>query len=169
MTDKLFSSDSVRLGILRYIKTLYEAATDQTPAPSGKVYYGVTFSTVKIGPLSDPDARKLNAIGIHVDPETKIDLFPLKQSTLPINIEFRWTANRDDPDDPGVMAEKMLAVVQQVIYDDQSLGGLVIMANEESNEVDLVTYADRTVQGVVKFNVLYRHSTINVYDPNPTV
>lgn len=164
----LFGTDSVRLDILKYIKGLYEAATDQDPPASGKKYYGLKFSIVEIGPLGDPDARKRSAIGIVAGPERKSDLFPLKTSMFEVAVEFRITVNRDD-DQPGILAERMLGVVQQIVYDDDTLGGKVIKVDETGNEVDLMTYADRTVEGVVRFNVHYRHTFANVFDTTPTV
>lgn len=161
-------TDTVRLGILRHIKTLYEAATDQETPPSGQKYYGVRFSKVEIGPLGDVDQTKRFTVGIVAGEERKSDLFPLKTSMFDVSIEFRMTINKGDAA-PGIAAEELLGQVQQVIYDDPTLGGRVLKADETANEIDLVMYTDRTVTGMVKFTIHYRHRHDNVYDPNPSV
>jgi hypothetical protein len=155
-------TDTVRLSILRYVQALYQAATEVNPAPGGKRFYGLHFTVAEIGPLGDPDSRKQYVVGIVPGKEQKSDLFPLRTAMFPIRVEFRGTHNAND-DKPGVFVENLLGVVQQVIYDDDTLGGLVLSALETENEIDMQTYADRTVQGVVTFMVHYRHTTQSVY------
>jgi hypothetical protein len=154
----LFETDSVRLGIIRKIEAMYKAATTAS--------YGIEFSFVAVGPLGDFDAKKLAAIGIVPGAERKSDLFPLKSSLLEVNVEFRFTVNRGD-ESPGIMAERVLGVVQQVIYADNTLGGSVIKTNEFGNQIDMADYGDKYVQGVVQFEVHYRHSTDDVFSPDP--
>lgn len=166
MSD-LFNTDTARLTILRRIKAIYKAATDVDPAPMGSKFYGVKFSIVEIGPLGAPNATKHTAIGIVAGKEKKDDLYPLREAKFTVDIEFRLTVNRGDQD-PAVMAETMLGVVQQIMYDDPTLGDTVLMIKEHGSEIDLTTYADRTVEGSVKFEVLYRHSYNNVYSTDPT-
>lgn len=166
MPDR-YGATTVRLGILNAVKALYVAAVNNEEPPEGKVHYGVEFSVVEIGPLGDPDTRKLNAIGIVAGEERKSNLFPLKTVQLPLAIEFRITANKGDPS-AAVLAERMLGVVQQIMYDGGDLGSRVVQADEVGNEVDLYTYADRTIEGVVRFMLQYRHHTQDVYSPHPS-
>lgn len=166
--SRQFSEISVRLGILNQIKAMYSAVTDEENPPAPKKNYGIRFSVVAIGPLSDPDLRKQFSIGIVASTEKKSDLYQLAQNQFDITIEFRAVVNQGD-DDPGILAERVLAIVQQVIYDDRTIGGLVIDTHEIGSTIDLVTYSDRTIVGLVIFQVLYRHSPQDVYDPNPSI
>jgi len=160
------NDNTLRLQILQHIKGLYQAATDNIDPPAGKRHYGLEFSVVGLGPLSDADNRKRFSVGIIPGHELKSDLFPLKTSMFEVTIEFRVTVNKDDGE-PMVLAERVLGVVQQIMYDDQTLGGLVIKHDEIGNEQDMFTYNDRAISGMVQFRVHYRHGTNTVYDGMP--
>jgi hypothetical protein len=162
MADNLFTSDSVRLDLIRYIESLYINAVDEDPAPVGKKFYGIVFSSVGVGPLLELDNRRLSSIGIVVGGEVKDDIYPYKDPTLEINIEFRYTVNRGDLS-TGILAERVLGVVQQIMVDDRTLGGRAIKVDEVQNGLDLVSYSDRTIAGFVRFEVHYRHHAQNVY------
>lgn len=164
----LFSGTTVRLGILQYVKALYEASTAITPAPTGKKYYGIDFSLVEIGPLSQADGRRRSAIGVNIHEEKKTPLFPLTVAELTFQIEFRYTVNSTD-ESVGLLSERLLGVVQQIMLDDRTLGGKVILMDEVDSTIDLMTYADRTIEGYVRFTVQYRHANRDVYNPDPTV
>jgi hypothetical protein len=153
-----FADDTIRLTIMRKFKALYEAVDDTT--------HGIKFSNVQIGPLGNQDAKKLAVIGIVAGPETKSDLFPLKTSLLEVNVEFRFTVNQGD-ERAGIMAERILGVVQQVIYDDDTLGGLVIKTDELGNQINMIDYGDKSVEGVVQFQTQFRHATRDVYLDTP--
>lgn len=163
MPDR-FDQDTVRLDILRYVLGLYEAASDNPAPPVGQTYYGIKFSVVQLGPLGDADLRKQSAVGIIPGPERKTYTYPYRECSLDIDIEFRFNVNKSDAD-PYVMAETMLGVVQQVMYDDETLGGKAIKIDEVSSEINAETYADTLIEGVVRFTILYRHSQNDVYDP----
>lgn len=153
-------TDSVRLQILEHLVGLLEAA-----APPD---YDFTFSQVEIGPLSIADHKKRFTAGVSVGRETKASLFPLLDNTLPVTIEFRLTLDKNDPK-PGVLAEKMLTQVQRIVYGDKTMGGLAMDTIETGNEVDIQTYADRSILGAVFFDVRYRHAHRDPRDANPTV
>lgn len=161
MTD-VFRDDTVRLQVLEYIKALYEAVTIDD--------YGIEFDTVELGPLSANDYKSRYSIGIVPSTEAKNWQFPIVNALMTVAIEFRLVRQREDAEFSSVvLGERMLGVVQQVMLDDMNLGGLVVQFTETSNAVDAETYDDRTISGVVEWNILYRHANRNVYDPNPTV
>lgn len=155
----LFNTPTIRREILEFIKGLYEAVNEAS--------YGIKFSSVRLGPLGNPDSTKLCVVGIVPGDERKSDLYPLKTSLFDVNIEFSVTANKGDV--PGVLVEKFLGVIQQVMYDNDTLGGLVIMCQERRSTIDMFTYLDKTIMGVVTFEVHYRHNTKSVYIDLPTV
>lgn len=160
------SDNTLRLNILLKIKEIYEAVIDNPSPPPGRVNYGMEFSVVGLGPLSAADHRKRFAVGIIPGPELKSDLFPLKTAMLTVTLEFRVTINKDDGI-PLVLAERVLGVVQQVMYDNPDLGGLIIKHDEIGNEQDMFTYNDKAIEGMVQFRVHYRHGTNTVYDGMP--
>lgn len=164
----LFAQDTLRLSILQYVVELYRSATAADPAPAGRRTYGVDFSVVELGPLGDPDARKHTAVGVVGGTERKSEEFPVKNNELDIDVQFRITVNKAD-DSPLVMGERLLGVIQQVMLDDETLGGLVFLMHETGAEIDVTTYADRTVYGVAKFRITYRQTFNDVYTSQPTV
>lgn len=148
-------TDSIRLQCLRRLKANFEAVKRGEPTDDPYLF---GFSVVAIGPLADFDNRKLTAVGIVVGAEQPSDQMPnLSQKILTCNIEWRITRNKGD-EDPGILAEIMLTEVQRVMYSDRTLGGLCIDIRETGNEVDLDTYLDRGVVGVLRTEILYRHS-----------
>lgn len=155
--------DTHRLKIIRYIKNLYEIAVDSPGQPND---YGAKFSIVGLGPLSDSDHRKRYVVGLVPGPEKKSDLYPLKSCMLDLAIEFRATVNKTE-EEPLIIGEQLMGVVQQIMYDDETLGGLAIKHDEVANEQDLFNHSDKTVQGMVQFTIHYRHSGNSVYDTMP--
>jgi hypothetical protein len=160
--------ETVRLALIRSVKKLFDNVTDEENPSEDKTYYGVKFSVVGIGALGDGDNRKKYAIGIVVGEERKPSTYPTKDPLLELNIEFRQTINAGD-EDPGIASEVLLGVVQQVVADNETIGGLAISWLEVGNEIDLVTYSDKSVRGVVRTQVQYRHAFNSVYDTVPTV
>ncbi len=157
---------TLRLEILEYIRGLYQAAVDNETPPTGYKHYGMQFSVVALGPLSREDNRKRFSVGIVPGRELKSDLFPLKTSMFDVTIEFRVTVNKDD-EEPMVLAERVLGVVQQIMYDDENFGGLIIKHDEVGNEQDMFTYNDKAISGMVQFRIHYRHGNNTVYDGMP--
>jgi hypothetical protein len=148
-------ADTIRLRCLAAIKSALEAMT--AGEPDGDPYT-VEFSKVEHGPLGDEDHRKRFVAGIVPGRETKQTMYPLDQCTLPVAIEFRMTVNRDD-DAPGEEAERVLGEIQRKLHEDTTLGGLAIDLRETGNEIDLEGYDDRSIVGVLFFELLYRHRT----------
>jgi hypothetical protein len=149
--------NTVRLDILLTLEELFKGLTEATD--------GVKFSTVTLGPLGPTDATKRLSLGIVPGKEKKDRLSRAADCTLPLDIEFRITINQGDVK-PQVLGEQVLGIVQQAINRDPSLGDLVIDMTEVGNEVSLDTYQDRTVMGVVNYEVRYRHAERDVRDPN---
>ena len=114
------------------------------------------YSTVELGPLLDGDARKRTAIGIVPGTEVNdVRFFPIMECKLPVTIEWRITVQAKEK--PGVMAEVMLAEVQRVIAMDRTMNGFAIDVKETGNEIDVLSYADKTVNGIVQLLIIYRH------------
>jgi hypothetical protein len=163
-----FQDNTVRKSLLDVFVANYAAAVDNPTPPTGQKHYGIQFDVVKLGPLGNQDFRKRSAIGIVADKEVKTLLFPLREPRFKVIVEFHYTINQGD-EDPAVIAERLLGVVTQIMYDDSTLGGLAIMCDDVDNSVDLDTYADRSVKGTVTWEVLYRHNMQSIYDPDPSI
>ena len=147
--------DTIRMRCLEAIREALEAVVAGEPEDDP---YTIAFSKVEHGPLGDVDHRKRFVAGIVPGRETKQTMYPLDQCTLPVAIEFRMTVNRDD-DEPGLEAERALGEIQRKLHEDTTLGGLAIDLRETGNEIDLEMYDDKSVVGVVFFDLLYRHRT----------
>ena len=154
---------SVRLTILNSIVQAF--TTMQAGQPTADPY-GVTFSTVGLGPLAPYDQRKRYSVGVVAGPERETFYFPYITCWLTVNVEFRVTVNRDDQS-PGEMIEQLLTVVKRQMTADRTWGGKAIDTKVTGSEIDLVTYADRSAVGVCICEIQYRYSHKDPRDPLP--
>jgi len=146
--------ESLRLGLLRTLVENFKAVKKNLPVEDP---FEFEYSTVKLGPLGNPDNTKRAAIGVVTENETTdFSVNSLTIRNLRVAIEFRITVNKGD-DDPAIMGERVLTEVQRIIIGDDTLGGKAVIVQEVANQIDLDTYADRAVQGVLFVNVKYRH------------
>lgn len=152
--------ESLRHQILQAMVATFDAVD--------KPDYPLKFSVVELGPLGDEDHRKRLSLGIVPGPERYTHNFPFIVRFLTVGIEFRVTVNRDDPS-PGNLAEQVLTVIEQVVLRNGTWGGLAIDTDFRNNEVDMTTYGDRTVMGVVWVEIQYRHAHGDPTNPNPDV
>jgi hypothetical protein len=154
---------SVRLSILSAIVATFQNMHADQPADDP---FGITWSTVALGPLADYDQRKKYSLGVVPGPEKETFSMPYIMCFLTVNVEFRVTANRND-DPPGVLAEQALTVVKRALTADRTWGSKALDTKVIGSEIDLVTYADRSVVGVCQATVQYRYSHLDPRDPNP--
>jgi len=154
---------SVRLQVLNAIVAKFDGMQADQPAQDP---YGITWSTVALGPLADFDQRKRYSLGVVARAEKEDFSMPYIMCFLTVNVEFRVTANRDD-DPPGVLAEQALTVVKRALTADRTWGGKAIDTKIVGSEVDLTTYADRSIVGVCQAQVQFRYSHLDPRDPNP--
>ena len=154
---------SVRGRILNAMVAKFDAMDENLPPGDP---YGVTWGTVALGPLADFDQRKRYSLGVVAGPEKETFSMPYIMVFLTVNVEFRITANRDDVA-PGVLAEQALTVVKRGLTEDRQWGGLAIDTKIVGSEVDLTTYADRSIMGVCQALVQFRYSHLDPRDPNP--
>lgn len=155
-------SQSVRLLCLKWLEAHLKAMGPLDPAPLFN--YSYKFSVCKIGPLGSLDNRKASGVGIVVGRETNDPLYPFDQKKLPIAIEWALTRNRGDEEAP-VEAESMLAEVQRRLHEDTTFGGLAVDFREAWNEIDLDSYLDKSIRGVVMMELLYRHHSLDPHQP----
>lgn len=151
-------TNSVRRELLEGIRATFQAVDEAT--------WGLKFSIVAMGPLADPDFRRRFSIGIVPQQETYGDLYPHITRELQLAIEFRVTVNRDD-EDPGLLAETLLYKVEAICLADITWGGRCIDTKLVGNEINMATFADRTIDGVVFIKVKYRHARHDPTDPDP--
>jgi hypothetical protein len=156
--------NSVRLQILEAIVNSFAAMTADQPTDDP---YGVTFSTVALGPLADWDQRKRYSLGVVAGPERETYQYPFVMSWITVNLEFRVTVNRDD-DSPGKMIEELLTVVKRRAVQDRQWGGLAIDTKITGSEIDLLTYADRSAVGVCMVEVQFRYGFNDPRTQNPS-
>lgn len=153
-------ADSLRLQILETVREVYKSAVIDDA--NGR------FSLVEIGPLADQDQRRRYSLGIVPGVERKTYQFPFQMCFLPMATEFRITVNQGEPKS-GIMAERLMTNVQTIMYENSKLNGLAIDTKEVGNEVDMTTYGDRSVYGVVYWEVQYRHAHSDVTSREGTV
>lgn len=151
---------SVRQQILEYMVNRFAAATVGT--------HGVEFSTVELGPLDAGDFKQRYSIGIVPRSERFIEQYPLLLCFMAVSIEFRITINRGDPK-PVLMGEKVLTAVKQIVAANPKWNNLAIDTKFVGSEIDVESYGDRTVMGVLAVEVEFRHARRDPVDPNPTV
>ena len=91
----------------------------------------------------------------------------LFRSFLTVGIEMRVTVNRDD-DKQGHLAERLLTVVERVVMQNPTWGRLAIDTNFKDNELDMQSYVDKSVQGVLFVEIYYRHHHGDPRNPDPS-
>jgi hypothetical protein len=94
--------------------------------------------------------------------------YPFIERVLTVGIEMRVTVNRDD-DKPGHLAERLLSVVERVVMQNCTWGGLAIDTNFKNNELGMQSYVDKTVDGVLWIEIHYRHQQGDPRDPDPSL
>ena len=156
---------SVRLTILNNMVTTFQAMQADQPTDDP---YGVTFSTVALGPLADYDQRKRFSLGIVAGPERETFNIPYVVCWMTVNFEFRVTVNRDDSA-PGEMIEQLLTVVKRLVTNNRQWGGVAIDTKVTGSEIDLITYADRSAVGVMTAEVQYRYNYNDPRNPLPAI
>lgn len=127
---------SVRLNILNAIVAVFQKMQADQPTNDP---YGITWSTVALGPLADYDQRKKFSLGVVAGPEKETFSMPYIMCFLTVNVEFRVTANRDD-NPPGVLAEQALSVVKRALTADRTWGGIAIDTKITGSGIDLTTH-----------------------------
>jgi hypothetical protein len=156
------TTKSKRQIILEQLKSLF-CAIDINEAAADPFPYKPSKDGVGIGPLSMVDFNKHFTVGIIAGDEVKKDLYPFKDVTLPITIEFKGVKQKADPE-PAIFAEMLLTICQRTCLSDLTLGlpDLVFNVSEVGNGIDLETFGDKAVAGTLDFIVQYRHSA---HDP----
>lgn len=162
--------DSVRKQILLSMQAAFAAVAPPDPADETHVPsiddWPFKFSVVGLGPLSDADHRKRYSIGVVPQRERYKDSFPYQERFLRVGLEFRVTVNQGD-DDPALMAEDLLTVIERVVSGNKTWDELAIETRLQDNEVDMTTYGDKTVMGVLFVEVQYRHGHLDPRNPLP--
>lgn len=156
--------NSLRLDILNQMVATFagiEAAEDPEFED-----FELEFSTVELGPLGDADHKKRYSLGVVPIRERYKHSFPFIERWLTVGLEYRVTVNRGD-EKPGVMAERMLTVVERVVLKNQTWDGLAIDTEFQDNENDMTDYDDKSVQGVLFVLIHYRHSHLDPRDMKP--
>lgn len=117
--------------------------------------YEWQFSSVVRGPLPETTTKRLIAAIVPGD-ETKIDGNVFKSSLLQVMVDFVFIVNVGD-ESPSEEAEKIMGIIQRRILKDRTMNGLAIETKETGNAVDLDSSVDKSINGSVFFEVLYRH------------
>lgn len=159
---------SVRMTLLERIQAAYltvKPPTDPAHVPTDDDW-PYAFSSVDLGPLELEDHRKKHSIGIVPGPEKERFTFPFIECNFEIGVEFRITVNKGE-EKPLIQAERMLTVVKRVIDIDRTWGGLAVDTKRKGNNIDLSSYGDKTVFGVMFIEVMFRHSHFDTRNPNP--
>lgn len=162
MTDK-----SLRHRILLAIQDAFRAVgPDPDLDPDDLANWPFTFSTVAIGPVDSEDHRKRYSLGIVPTKERYQHTYPYQERFLRVSLEFRVTANRGDPD-PGELFEQCITVMERVVQQNRTWGGLAIDTDLEDSDSNLITWVDRSVYGMLMMTVHFRHATNDSRNPAP--
>lgn len=161
----------IRTTILQAIQARFtgidpDAATPVTARnPTGDPI-GITWTSVQIGGLLGQDNRKINSMGIvSVREIPNYETYPVINAGWQVNLETRSTHNTGDLI-PALIAERSLAAMQRVVSVDGTWGGLAIDTIEIGNEVDIDSYADRSIMVVLMLRITYRRSQ---FDPRVVI
>lgn len=156
--------NSLRLDILnKMVETFGAIVAAEDPEFED---YELQFSTVELGPLGDTDHKKRYSLGVVPLRERYKHSYPFIERWLTVGIEYRVTVNRGD-EKPGIMAERLLTLVERVVLKDQTWDGLAIDTEFTDNETDMTDYDDKSVQGALFVVVHYRHSHLDPRDGKP--
>lgn len=152
-------ADSIREAAMKKFCELMATQTQGQPTSDP---YDFTWSRVSRTPLGDLDSRKRFACSLLEGTELPIDRTePCIHKRLRVTIEFRALLNSDE--DPAECANMILTNIQRRVQSDPRLavvnGGqpLVIDIEETGSDLDVESFADRTVEGAVFFVVKYKH------------
>lgn len=157
---------SVKLQILLAMQAYFAAMQADQPTADP---FGITWSTVALGPLAAFDQRKKFSLGVASGKDIVVEYkYPAVYSKLTVNMEIRVTVNRDD-DPPGVAIEEAITVVKRGLVADRTWGGLALDTKVTEDEADLVTYADRSAVAVVVVEILYRYSYTDPRSTKPAL
>jgi hypothetical protein len=143
-------TDSVRLICLKFMRDQLSAIA----APD----FSLSMSTALLGPIADGASRRRFSVGVVPGKEMVEDRFPLTECILPVVVEFQITWNAGDPV-PQELAENALADIQRKLKEDIYCAGNAIDLRETGNEINLNLYSDKSIDGWVKYDLLYRHNT----------
>lgn len=162
---------SVRQQVLEKIQEKIEAIIPPNTSAPGYVPsdddWPFQFSTVELGPLANEDNRKRYSVGIVPGPEKYSNLYPYIVNNHQIGIEFRVTKNQGDPE-PQIMAEQCLSVLKRLVLKNKTWDNLVCDTQLVQSQIDLVSYSDRSIVGVLFIRVEYRHGQSDPRDPAPS-
>jgi len=147
-------TDTVRVRVLRALTALL-ASVERGQPPDDP--YPIDFSSIGLGPIGDPDMRKELVGGVVPGRETTVTLYPFVQATLPVVVEFRRVVQSGSGSSEE-QGEEVLGVVQRRLRENPPLDGLAQDMVEVASEVTLDFVADRTVEGFLEVNVIYRRS-----------
>lgn len=115
----------------------------------------ITWNTVVRAPLSRLEKKMGNCVGITTGSERVLRRDMVETRVLPVMIEFECrTLLGDSPDDSVI---ETLCEIQATVKVDLQFGGLCLHMYEIDNTLDIEAGDDRSVGGVVTFEVTYRH------------
>jgi hypothetical protein len=144
---------SIRHQILVNLRDRFRALATLPPVDNP---YGLSFSVVGLGPLVDFNNTKRRGVGVVGGKET-VDhyTFPYQYMNMVVSTEFRALWDKGDPE-PGELAEIVLTAVKRIVLADKTHGGFGIDTTFSTDEIDLSTFGDRTIMGVVHWDVKFR-------------
>lgn len=139
----------VRTRIMRAIVDRFKSRV------AGEAGARITWNTVIRAPLSRMEKKLGDCVGITTGTERVIKRDLTETRVLPVMIEFEVrTMLGESPDESLV---ETLSEIQAAIKQDLQFGGLCLHMYETDNNLDVEAGDDRSVGGVVAFEVTYRH------------
>jgi len=150
---------TIRLWLLEAIRD--HMADMEAELPVGDPY-GYAPTICELGPLGDFDKRKRFSIGITTGREIKAHRYPLMENTFTLNVEWQYQVQTEEGK-PAIVAEHVLGAIQRRLMEiglnnrPAPFDTLVVDFREVGNDVELDTATDKFIEGVLFWDVVYRH------------
>lgn len=150
---------TVREKALEALVALFQGMGDSNavdPYPFG-------WDFVQRAELDEKSWAKRFTLGVYDTSESRSVEPTVTYSRLAVALEFRCTLQVQgalgQPEDPSSMFNLILGAIQRRLYDDNSLGGLIIEMHETRNEAYLRDLEARQLSGAVFLELFYRVRT----------
>lgn len=150
MTDT--TQDTQRTKVLNAILALFP--TRDTDASAGfEAQYGLAFSVTSREPLGNLPTGKTSSLGIYASMTDRNPRFPHVEITLPVVIEIHVHKEQGVP--LATSVERYLGVVERVVRENETLGGMIATIEVTGDNVDIDTPYEKQADGALYFSVKY--------------
>ncbi len=151
-------ADSIREQIMDSLVTRFNAVTD------GIDEHEVTWNMVSRFPLNASQIKEGNVLFVMDSEESKIPEINFMRCSLTVITEFWYRVKVGDnaaTEGNRLLAEVQKTMRQDIYTKDIDSSGLTLNIVELRNEIDVDSISDRLINGIVYWQVQYRHAINN--------